>query len=74
MKAYWGVEIWLQTLLTSALDGGERPALRSCCFTSSERDSNKNCIEENKSRLNSENACCPSIQNLFLSSRLLSEV
>jgi hypothetical protein len=32
-KAYWGMEIWLHTFLTSALDGGEWSASQSDLFT-----------------------------------------
>jgi hypothetical protein len=37
MKGYWGVELQLRALLTSALDGGEWSASRPGHFTSSER-------------------------------------
>jgi hypothetical protein len=39
MKAYWGggVKIRLHAFLTSALDGGERPASRPCRFTPGEQ-------------------------------------
>jgi hypothetical protein len=32
-KTYWGVELWLHALLTSALDGGEWSASRPGGFT-----------------------------------------
>jgi hypothetical protein len=35
MKTYWGVEVKLQTFLTSSLDGGEWSALRLGRFTPS---------------------------------------
>jgi hypothetical protein len=37
MKAYWGVEVYLNEFLTSALDGGEWTASRPDHFTSMER-------------------------------------
>jgi hypothetical protein len=37
MKAYWGVELYLHTLLTSALDGGEWSVSRPGRFTSKDR-------------------------------------
>jgi hypothetical protein len=33
MKAYWGVEVQLHALLTSAVDGGDRSASRPGHFT-----------------------------------------
>jgi hypothetical protein len=37
MKTYWGVEVYFQAFLTSALDGGEWSASRPGRFTPRER-------------------------------------
>jgi hypothetical protein len=37
MKAYGGIDVWIHTFLTSALDGGEWSGSRPCCFTPGER-------------------------------------
>jgi hypothetical protein len=36
MKAYGGVDVWIDIFLTSALAGGERSASRPCRFTPGE--------------------------------------
>jgi hypothetical protein len=44
MKTYWGVEVWLYTFLTSALDGGEWSASQPGRFTPNERAPGTHCI------------------------------
>jgi hypothetical protein len=39
MKAYWGVEVYLYSFLTSALDGGKWSASRPGRFTAREKAS-----------------------------------
>jgi hypothetical protein len=44
IRTYGGVEVWLHTFLTSALDGGEWSASRPSCCTPRERAPGIHCV------------------------------